>query len=361
MKKGMLLVCILVLMLLLAVGYWWYKQMQEHFESYPSVEERVIEMYREILLREPTSKELINSARDIKGDVLTWDGLRQQLMDRDEYSFNIKLQSNSLTPELNKMIAESRIIREMAKLYQEARGEPMPKELILPLRDLYISLNYNPFAFIAMLKDEKYANFEEDLSREDGLDKTKTLDAFVATFDQVKLTEKATEMSKEPGAKNVIMMLETNVSPVTQQVMQESPNLTVGEQERLRNMLTAYPDIGKIKEPTPTATSELNNVMMTASEVGKNDRPIDQPDTDMTSQLEDIMRPRTHEGDMVLRPEFSWAVPQKQPPVCTMPGQPAPVQPVLVDSKLMLGTPLCEANQTQVGSIMPKFEFKQES
>ena len=345
MKKGVVLLSVLVLMLLSAVGYyWWYGDEFEYFETYPSVEERIIEIYKEVLLREPTSKELIDSAREIKNDTLTWDGLRQRLMDRDEYSFNIKLQSNTLTPELNKMIAESRIIKEMAKLYQETKGVPLPKELTLPLRDLYVSLNYNPFAFIALLKNEKYASFEDDLSRTEGLDKSKTLDAFVATFDQVQLTSEATEMAKQPGAKDVIMMLETNVSPVAQQITQPPTSLTMGEQERLRNMLSAYPELGKTNEATSTTN-----------------RPIDQNDTDMTSQLEDIMRPKTHEGDMVLRPEMAWSVPQRQPPVCTSPGQPPVVQPVLVSSKLMLGTPLCDANQTEVGSIMPKFEFKQVS
>lgn len=358
MKKRILLFSVLVLMLLLALaaGYWWYKEDYEFFEAYPTVEERIIEIYKEVLLREPTSKELINSARDIKSDSLTWDGLRQQLMDRDEYSFNIKLQSNSLTPELNKMIAESRIIREMSKLYQEARGLPMPKELTLPLRDLYVSLNYNPFAFIALLKDEKYANFEEDLSRTDGLDKSKTLDAFVATFDQVKLTTKATEMAKDPGAKNIVMMLETNVSPVAQEIAQsQSPgSLSVGEQERLRNVLAAYPELGK----TPESKAEMNNILAKASDPGTTNAPNDKK---TMSTFDETMRTGTHEGDMVLRPEFAWSVPQKQPPVCTSPGQPSVVQPVLVNSELMLGTPLCDANQTQVGSIMPKFEFKQES
>jgi hypothetical protein len=65
----------------------------------------------------------------------------------------------------------------------------------------------------------------------------------------------------------------------------------------------------------------------------------------------------THHGDMVLRPEYAWSVPQQRPPVCTTFGQPSLVQPVMVSSSLLLGTPLEEAEKTQVGSIMPKFQY----
>ena len=35
------------------------------------------------------------------------------------------------------------------------------------------------------------------------------------------------------------------------------------------------------------------------------------------------------------------------------------LQPLLASSKLLLGTPLDDAADTQVGSIMPKFEYKE--
>ena len=68
----------------------------------------------------------------------------------------------------------------------------------------------------------------------------------------------------------------------------------------------------------------------------------------------------THYGHMVLIPEFAWSVPNERPQVCTTLGQKQLVQPVFTNSSLLLGTPVGEAAQdTQVGSIMPKFEYKE--
>ncbi|MEI8280609.1 MAG: hypothetical protein WCG87_12680, partial [Bacteroidota bacterium] len=67
----------------------------------------------------------------------------------------------------------------------------------------------------------------------------------------------------------------------------------------------------------------------------------------------------THHGDMVLRPEMAWSVPEPRAPVCTSLGQDPLVQPVFSSSStLLLGTPLDQADNS-VGTIMPKIEFRE--
>ena len=86
---------------------------------------------------------------------------------------------------------------------------------------------------------------------------------------------------------------------------------------------------------------------------------IKQPD-DITKTDDNKLRIPVHKHDMVLIPEFAWSVPQERPQVCTTLGQKQLIQPVFTNSSLLLGTPLGEAAQdTQVGSIMPKFEYKE--
>jgi hypothetical protein len=80
---------------------------------------------------------------------------------------------------------------------------------------------------------------------------------------------------------------------------------------------------------------------------------------DITTDNKGRKRIPIHKHDMVLIPEFAWSVPQEFPPVCTTLGQKPLVQPVMNNSALLLGTPLDDANNTQVGSIMPKFEYKE--
>ena len=61
-------------------------------------------------------------------------------------------------------------------------------------------------------------------------------------------------------------------------------------------------------------------------------------------------------GDLVLRPEYKWTVPQKRPPVCVLPSkkQQCAVCPQTEQSALV-GTLL--GQHTAVGSMMPKFKY----
>jgi hypothetical protein len=65
-----------------------------------------------------------------------------------------------------------------------------------------------------------------------------------------------------------------------------------------------------------------------------------------------------HEGQMVLRPEFAWSVPQQRPPVCIPVGKTYDPSPLMVVPGNLVGTPLAEAADTAVGSMLPNFEFK---
>ena len=63
--------------------------------------------------------------------------------------------------------------------------------------------------------------------------------------------------------------------------------------------------------------------------------------------------------NMVLLPELKWNVPQERPEVCRTSGKKNKVQ-YSIEQTALIGTLLDAAADTQVGSIMPKFSFKQE-
>jgi hypothetical protein len=63
---------------------------------------------------------------------------------------------------------------------------------------------------------------------------------------------------------------------------------------------------------------------------------------------------------MVLIPELAWSVPQYRAPVCTTLGKPQLLQSITEEDKILKGTPLKVAkNDTQIGSIMPKFKYQE--
>lgn len=65
---------------------------------------------------------------------------------------------------------------------------------------------------------------------------------------------------------------------------------------------------------------------------------------------------KSKNDNMVLIPGQEWSVPQRKPPVCY--GNFDKYNP-MVDQSALIGTLLKEADKTQVGSIMPKFSYKQ--
>lgn len=378
MKLAISYILPLFLMLVCVMLLWSWKIHIENFEVTQNVEDRIISMYQDVLDRQPSANELINATRDINGKSLTWDGLRQHLMDSDEYDRIVKLQSNTLTPELDKVLSDSRLIREISAIYREVRGKDIPKNIILPLRDLYTVINYNPFTLAAILKDEKYEHFEQDLQRNTDLAKSATIELFSKTFDQTKLAVESDKISKGPDAAKLVSLCLTNnnpqvaaantpgVAPVSnvtsvgatsttsgQSNNNSSPNtLSLEDQAALKQMLEV---LGASPDDTVACPVDKKDTCMTpmADKIQKNASCI----FNIHNAARRIEQP--HKGDMVLRPEYAWSVPQQRPPVCNSLGRKPLTQPMMDSSKLLLGTPLDEATDTQVGSIMPKFEYKE--
>lgn len=370
----LMLVCVMIL------RQW--KDEQEYFEVYPNIEERVISLYEEVVQRQPSATELINNTRDIKSDTITWDGLRQRLMDSDEYERIIKLQSNTLSPELDKMLADSRLIREISAIYRNVKGGDVPNHMILPLRDLYVIINYNPFTLAAILKDKKFDAFVQDVGRVRELDKTKLVEMYTRTFNQTEISQRSVQISRSPEAVTIAAATVTNNNPQAVAVTGRSGTTTVATTTASSSNVATGPSgptspTGPINTLSAQEQQALRDVLQVlgASPDGKVACPIDKTDSCMTPQANKIQEnarrifdihgsarriEQPHKGDMVLRPEFAWSVPQPQPPVCNSLGRSPLVQPTMMsNSKLMLGTSLDDAEDTQVGSIMPKFEYKE--
>ena len=313
---------------------------KEHFAAPPDsgIEEKIIYMYKDILQREPTASELIGTTRDINRGMLTMEGLHQKLLDSDEYARLIKLQSNSLTPELQKMLSDRSLIRRIYAIYLEEKNKNVPSDMVLPLKDVYIWLNYNEYAFRAFLRSEKYAYFEDDAMRTTQLDKEDLMDMLKqSSFDKTELEKQGMEIAKEIAAKE-----ESSAKA-------SCPDQLVG----------ASPCEKVVRTPNDTdsdMTPMLDGIVSGANQVFNKDEVAKMLD----ERIMELQLPvRTHKGDMVLREDQSWTVPYRPPPVCTTLGQKPLVQPVMTDSKLLLGTTLTDASNTQTGSIMPKFEYKE--
>jgi hypothetical protein len=305
----------------------------------------IIQLYLELLQRQPTSSELTDSNRQMQAGLININGIRRKIIDSDEYQRNIKLQSNELNPELKKVLSDSELINYISNIYNEEAGKSIPSKMELPLRDIYIYLDYNDFAFRAMLRDLKYGTFEQDVLATEKINKTTLIEIFLKYFTVDDLINRGVEIyGANPSDKIPFSINNDNANPNSLIISAKS-----------------YP---KLFDKDAAATALGNTPATFLSDhsqysLSQTSTYADQP-SDIIQGNDNQQRISVHKNDMVLIPEFAWSVPQERPPVCTTLGQKQLVQPVFTNSSLLLGTPIGEAAEdSQVGSIMPKFEYKE--
>lgn len=338
----MMHIVIILLLTLLFLGtlYWiWFMQTKESFATENTdnlLETKIIDIYLEVLNRQPTGSELVDYQRQINNGEMTLTGLRQKLIDSEEYERLIKTQTNVLAPELNKMLSDKLLIEKIAKIYKEEKGKNIPDELIFPYKDVYIYLEYNEFAFRAFLRDKKYAEFENDVLRMEKPTKENVLALFDKKMSKKSIMTEGAKLKKEYDAK--LALSTKSKDEKDNKVEGSSPNKKIN-----RSVYDKDSDSSKMLKSMESSCKNIFDKDLEAQCLDKNQRNI-------------IL---THKGDMVLRPEYEWSVPQQRAPVCTTLGQKPLTQPVFVNSSLLLGTPIEDAKDTQVGSIMPKFTYQE--
>lgn len=351
------------------------EKVREYFEDALTseealMEEQIVQTYLDVLARQPSSAELIRNSRDIKSGKLTLKGLKQKLMDTDEYVRGMKTQSNKLAPELDKMLADQTILNTISSVYKEERRDLIPSVLVLPWRDIYtIALDYNEYTLRAWMRDQGYPQFEKDMKRTaPNMTRDEVIAAFKKAFNLTDLIaagveiRKADEAKKGPvgaegAAARCIPEPDTDMSRMIAAIMKDSEGIF--DKDSVAATLDAIQKI----ENDPNMTPEEKKAAIKAILAMANQEAMSKAisaNGPLTDSEESLIIPMTHEGDMVLRPEFAWSVPQRRAPVCNTLGQRPLVQPLLESSKLLLGTPLDSATRnTQVGSVMPKFVHQQ--
>lgn len=356
-------------------------RVREFFEdlSYNTMEEKLVDLYEAVLQRQPNSQELIENTRDIKSGTLTFKGLRQRLLDSEEHARAMKLQSNALTPELDKVLSDKELFKTIQAAYKLEKKKDLPSNMLLQYRDIYIYLDYNEYTFRAFLQHKKYKTFEEDISRVSNMDKETLLAKFKENFDKKELVaagikireadEAAAAASPAGGSgapapasptdrlARTVDSTDPSVSATLIRILSGTSGgrLDIDAQARILD------EIDKIQN-NPNLTPEEKRQAIAAILALANEDAVSKASAEaIMAQHEgaDYIDAPTHQGDMVLRPEFAWSVPQKRPPVCNMLGQKPNVQPLMANSKLLLGTSLEEAKDTQVGTMMPKFKYQE--
>lgn len=309
----------------------------------------ILEVYQEILHRQPSPSELSTQRNAISTGQKSLAGLRRELRDSEEYIHSLKLQSNAMAPELPKLINDRDVLDLITYMYKLERKKDIPREMLLPLRDVYAYYNYDNARFRAFLRLKKYPLLEEAIRRDPTFDRDDLIAWLEENVDQNELDALTKQIRKEmedaagkgsgsSSSSAFLPGLGTGWAPASHT---GCGTMSAEEAARLMDLL----------QRSCTAKGQSGDGTQGSCGAGGKSGKSGEPAT------QKMYLP--HEGDMVLRPEYEWSVPQRQPPICTRVGSETPVAPTMTNSKIgWFGTPLDEAADTAVGSILPKFEYK---
>ena len=312
-----------------------YYQIEEGFISTQD-QQVIVDLYMAILRRNPTSNELKKHVTSIDKNEYSLAELEIRLYNTDEYKRMIKTQNNSLSPEMSRMVEEKEVLFYIRELYFRARVQKADKSILLPLKDLFIYFDFNAYKFMALLRHTKYADFEQEFKEIKNLSKESLIELYHLRFDDTKLTQDGEALRKTEKLKPLGGEVSTSVTGVPSGSLSMSDLDTIAEyiKKSLQDELKKKEYASKSKTDTETKTTETSS-----SSFCTNQRYYLDPKS------------------TILNSSYGFSVPQKHPPICIPVGEKHSVSPVVFGN--LMGASVEESKDTQVGSILPKFEFSE--
>jgi hypothetical protein len=325
----------------------------------------IIDIYKNILDRHPKQKELMVNLQEFYEKNSDEEKLKLKLYNSTEYKIIVKMQSNYTDPTLISTISEKNIIEYLLKIYEDFFNKLPHDKMKIPLKQCYIHLQFNDYLFRAMLMHDNYVNFEKAVLREYIINDEKLLEIFDKNFVLYELRLIANELKKREVLKRIALKtpiaLTTNASKNSAEssnsentnlnsdkhisdIMKNSEpvfNINIIMQDK--NMSSPYKGSAEEKE----SFNPLNALGFSTSNLEFN--PLDisnQIGNNPNNRIYDPITYKQHyRGPMEYRPN-----------VCSY-GTKQVVNPLYLNSP---GTDLKEAiEHTQVGSIMPKFVYRE--
>tara|TARA_B100000795_G_C22806369_1_gene445114 strand:- start:850 stop:2838 length:1989 start_codon:yes stop_codon:yes gene_type:complete len=344
----------------------------------------IIDIYKDILDRQPNPDELNKNMQEFFDKVGNDEKLKMKIYNSTEYKMIVKLQSNDVEPGLVTHIAHTKLIDKLKPIYEEQLNKVIPVKMIVPLKQCYVYLQYNDYLFKALLMHDNYGKFEKDVINEYVMTNRKLLEIFQNNFilhelrlianelkrrDIIKrkalqtpiaLHTKSTTNSRTAGSEDD-MNSEKHISDI----MKESENIfniniSLNDKDSSQCKPYSTEDDGKTNDKN--VVSELENTEDSSEKTG---HQVYNSATGKMNNYNHIERDKRYvEGNRVYNPLlYKQQYRGKQynyiPNICSY-GTKQVVKPVIMGSSNAQGTELSEAEHyTQVGSIMPKFEFKE--
>jgi hypothetical protein len=313
----------------------------------------IINVYKNLLGRQPKPEELKKIMKEFNENKVDEEILKMRVYNSTEYKMIVKMQSNDVDAGLVSTISEVDLIEKIRNMYKENRKTEAVSKILLPLKDCYIHLQFNDYLFRAMLVHDNYGKFEEEIMEARMLSREKMLELFNKYFLLSELRLVANEFKKQDMMKRHTNTIPQAVQTATIGSEINSSNVNLGVDGQIAEIVKDGNNIFNInivlgEDVLKSKAYSEDDKRRVYNEHGNINENVCK--TAETTKIYDPINYKQHyRGDMRYRPN-----------VCSY-GTKQIVQPIFLNSQtLFQGTELKEAiENTQVGSIMPKFEYRE--
>ena len=338
-------------------------------------EYEIIDIYKKILDRSPNVEELKLKVFQTKEE------LTEELYNSYEYEKLTKVQDNLAEGGIESSIAKRNLLKKIIDLYKKKYKKDPNDKILMPLRDCYIHLRNNPFLFKAFLEADNFINFENEVLTTITITKKNLLEIFNKYYNLLELKLKAEEIIKNSkgGIEDTkegidVETLKKELSKITQEPTKipPPPPSNVADINEIKNYVNpnikeSFQDEGDlsstIKRYIDNAIASNPNMKFLLN--SKEEKVEEQIPPEKTNEIRRITNELPENSEVYVRvynpieyKQSSYVGDARfKPPICTSLGQKSLEQPIYINKE---GTEIDKAfDDTQVGSIMPKFIYKE--
>ncbi len=336
-------------------------------------EDEVIAIFNEILERHPDAEELQYYSTFIKGNPANIEKMKVLLLQSNEYKRLQKLQNNTAYGYLLGGITDRQLTLMVVGVYNQVAGDgKLDDDTLKFLKKKYLEFQLDEKVFKKFVQDfivfdsksKTNTQLNQSLtnaSTETSMNTNRANSAIINQLAQSTFEKDNKLQTPNPTATPTPLSKETSVSKTNEEQGKEQYTNKDTQQcsaDVKGSQINTDKLIRLIKENADCQFSKdgLDNQYKSSEQTladAVNDRNRD--------ELKNICeRNKTfskyHYEDMVLVPGQEWTIPQKHPPVCY--GSKGNYNP-RIEQTALIGTLLGDAKDTEIGSIMPKFTYKE--
>jgi hypothetical protein len=196
----------------------------------------IINVYKNILDRQPTDLELRKNLQDFYENEMDESILKLRIYNSAEYKIITNMQSNDTKPELITNISKGQLKDKLIGFYKDQHNTIIINtKLIDILIKCYAHLQFNDYLFRAMLMHDKYMVFENMLRNEVRLSDEKILEIFNKSFILYELRLIANELKRQDILKR--KALETPIALYNNNQSLNTSNVNMGAAKNITDIV----------------------------------------------------------------------------------------------------------------------------